>query len=113
MHPLQAAITALLIFSALIIILTAYQASTEVIPDIGLFEEKIYINNKEITLAEEAVDLVRKKIKGIYKLLLALPLRHAKEYLSYGAYGPAVYEASRAYRILKKLVRTTSRSDLT
>ncbi len=99
----------MLAFSAFIIVLTAYQASTEVIPDIKLFEELIYVNRKEKVLAEEAVDVVDKRIKMPYRILLLLSLRHAKEYLSYGAYGPAVYEASRAYRIFKKLLRTTSR----
>ena len=109
MHPLQAAVTGLLLFSAFIIVLTAYQASTEVIPDIKLFEESIYVNGKERVLAEEAVDEVDRRVRMPYRLLLLLSLRHAKEYLSYGAYGPAVYEASRAYRIFKRLSRTTSR----
>lgn len=99
----------MLALSAFIIVLTSYQASTEVIPDPKFLSEVIILRKKKEIVAKVAVEIVDKKVKGLTRLLLLLPLRHAKEYLGYGAYGPAVCEASRAYKLFMKLSRTTSR----
>jgi hypothetical protein len=107
-NPLQVAVSGLLAFSAIIIMISAYQASTETVPEIELFKETVVLRGRKVRLAEALVNLVDERIRGPKRLLLALSLRHAKEYLSYGAWTAAAYEASRAYEMFKRLSRTTS-----
>ncbi|NPA84530.1 MAG: hypothetical protein GXO07_00820 [Crenarchaeota archaeon] len=98
----------MLLLSAAVIVLSAYQASAEAIPEMKFLGERAYLRGRRLRLAEAAVEEVELSLKGPAKVLALLPLRHAREYLAYEAWGPAVYEASRAYRLIKKLLRTTS-----
>ena len=107
-HPLQAAVSFLLVLSASVILLSAYQVSAEAVPEVNFFGEKVYLRGRVRRLAEASVEEVEGLAKGWIKLLVSLQLRHAREYLAYGAWAPAVLEASRAYRMIKKLWRTTS-----
>ena len=110
-HPLQAAVSALLLLSSAIILLSAYQASAESFPEVEYFKKRVVVRGTSMSLAEACVEAVRRTLKGPARALLVLSLRHAREYLSYGAFTAAAYEASRAYRFykkLKRLWRTTS-----
>lgn len=107
-HPLQAAVSSLLILSSIIVLLSAYQVSAEVVPEIEFFGENVYLRKRKMKLAEAVVEELREISKGPKKLFVALMLKHAEEYLGYGAWGAAVYEANRAFEILKRLSKTTS-----
>jgi hypothetical protein len=105
MHPLQIAISLLLVLSAAIVLMTAFQASTEVVPDLEFFNEVIYYEKKRTTLVKAMVEEVRKlKVKGVRKVAVKFLLKNANEYLKFGIWGAAALEASRAF----KLSRTTS-----
>ncbi|UXD22778.1 hypothetical protein IPA_08165 [Ignicoccus pacificus DSM 13166] len=108
MHPLQAAITFLLFLATVIVLLTAFQASTEVIPDLDVLAEPVYYEGKKRRLVEAMVEEVEKmEKKGIRGLVARFLLKNAREYLKFNIWGAAALESSRAYRILKSS-RTTS-----
>ena len=104
MHPLQAAISFLLLLSAFIIALTAFQASTETLPDLEPLAEKIYVDGKERMLVRAMIEEVRAmKTKGpLSKLIVKFLLKNAEEYMKFRIWGAAAMEASRAYKVIKR-----------
>jgi len=101
-HPLQAAISFLLILAAAIVLLTAFQASTEVIPDLEVLADPVYYEGKRRKLVEAMVEEVDKmEKKGVKGLVAKFLLKNAKEYLKYEIWGAAALGASRAYKLLR------------
>jgi len=105
MHPLQIAISLLLLLSAFIVVLTAFQASTEVVPDLEPLVDKVYVEGRELRMVEAIVEEVRRlKPNGIVsKIVTRFLLKNAEEYLKFNIWGAAALEASRAYEVIKRL----------
>ncbi|ALU12554.1 hypothetical protein EYM_05100 [Ignicoccus islandicus DSM 13165] len=102
MYFLQLAIAFLLVLTAVIIVLTTFQITTEVYPDLEFLTWKVYYGGREATLVEamvREVDSMEKR--GLRGLVGRFLLRNAKEYLKFGVWGAAAVEASRAYKLLK------------
>ena len=107
MHPLQAAVSFLFLLSALIVLLTAFQASTEVLPELDFLKDKVAYEGIDASLAEAMVREVKKlKVKAWLRPLIFFLLKNADEYLKFGILSAAATEASRAYSLMKRW-RTT------
>ncbi len=108
MHPLQLAISFLFVLSAVIVMLTAFQASTEVVPDLDFFVEKVHYEGKTrpliIAMLEEVKRLPKRGLRGLVARFL---IKNAEEYVRFEIWGAAAVELSRAYTVLKSS-RTTS-----
>ncbi len=102
MYLLQLSIALLMVLTAVIITLTAFQITTEVYPDLEFLTWKVHVEGREESLVElmvrEVDSLEKRGLKGLAGRFL---LRNAKEYLKFGAWGAAAVEASRAYKLLK------------